>query len=198
MGLLGRQNCGQEHKRDHQELNLACRHFGSIACTILKILSQHFKTERFLGLKILKDTTWSHATHWASQQLWWCQAVAAPSSVQFSCSVVSDWDPIDYSTPGLPVCHQLPEFTQTHVHWVGDAIQPSYPLSFPSPPALNLSQHQGLLNQSVPHIRWPKYWNFSFSISPSNKYSGFISFRTDCPRDSQECSPAPQFESINS
>ena len=68
-------------------------------------------------------------------------------SVHFS-SVTQSWltlrDPMNCSTPGLPVCHQLPEFTQTHVHWVGDAIQPSHPLSSPSPPALNLSQHQGL------------------------------------------------------
>ena len=65
--------------------------------------------------------------------------------VQFSSSVMSDsLRPMDYSTPGLPVHHQLPEFIQTHVHWVGDATQPSHPLSSPSPPALNLSQHQGL------------------------------------------------------
>ena len=80
---------------------------------------------------------------------------------------------MDCSTPGLPVHHQFPEFTQTHIHWVGDAIQSSHPLSFPSPPAFNLSQHQGLC------IRWPKYWSFSFSISPSNEYSGLISFRMD-------------------
>ena len=83
------------------------------------------------------------------------------------------------STPGLPVHHHLPEFTQTHVHRVGDAIQPSHPLSSLYPPAFNLSQHQGLSNESVLHIRWPKYWNFSFSISPSNEYSGLISFRMD-------------------
>ena len=65
-------------------------------------------------------------------------------SVQFSHSVVSDCDPMDCSVTGLPVHCQLPEFTQTHVHWVGDAIQPSHPLSSPSPSALNLSQHQGL------------------------------------------------------
>ena len=67
------------------------------------------------------------------------------SSVQFTCSVVSNslW-PMNRSTPGLPVHHQLPEFTQTHIHWVGGAIQPSHPLSSPSPPALNLSQHQAL------------------------------------------------------
>jgi len=79
--------------------------------------------------------------------------------------------------PGFPVHHQLSELTQTHVHQVGDAIQQSHPLSSPSP-ALNLSQHQGLL-QLVLHIRWAKYWSFSFSISPSNEYSGLISFRMD-------------------
>ena len=80
---------------------------------------------------------------------------------------------------GLPIHHQLPEFIQTHVHWVGDAIQPSHPLSSPLPPAFNLSQHQGLSNESVLHIRWPKYWSFSFSIGPSNEYSRLISFRMD-------------------
>ena len=64
------------------------------------------------------------------------------SSVAQSCPTLCD--PMDHSTPGLPVHHKLPEFTQTHVHWLGDAIQPSHPLSSPSPPALNLSQHQGL------------------------------------------------------
>ena len=68
-----------------------------------------------------------------------------PSSVQFSHSVISDsLQPHDHSAPGLPVHHQLPEFTQTHVHWVSDAIQSSHPLSSPSPLALNLSKHQGL------------------------------------------------------
>ena len=87
---------------------------------------------------------------------------------------------MDWSTPGLPVHHQLPEFTKTHVHWVGDAIQPSHPLSSPSPPALNLSQHQGLFsNESTLRMRWPKYWSFSFSISPSNEHPGLISFRMD-------------------
>ena len=87
--------------------------------------------------------------------------------------------PMDCSTPGLPVHHQLPEFTQTHVHWVGDAVQPSHPLSSPSPPALCLSQHQVLFQWISSHIRWPKYWSFSFIISPSNEYSGFISFWVD-------------------
>ena len=82
-----------------------------------------------------------------------------------------------YCRPRLLVHHQRTEFTQTRVHWVSDAIQPSHPLLSPSP-TLNLSQHQGLF-QSVLHIRWPKYWSFSFSISPSNEYSGLISFRMD-------------------
>ena len=88
-------------------------------------------------------------------------------------------DTMDSSTPGFPVHHQLPELTQTHVHWVGDAIQPSHPLSFPSPPTFNLSQHQGLFSESVLRIRWPKYWSFSFNINPFNEYSGLISFRID-------------------
>ena len=83
------------------------------------------------------------------------------------------------STPGLPVHHQLPEFTQTHIHQVSDAIQPSHPLSPPSPPAFNLSQHQGFANESVLCIRWPKYWSFSVSISPSSEFSGLISFKID-------------------
>ena len=85
---------------------------------------------------------------------------------------------MNHSMPGLPVHHQLPESTQTSVHRVGDAIQPSHPLSSPSP-ALNLSQHQRLSNESALCIRWPKYWSCSFSISPSNEYSGLISFRMD-------------------
>ena len=83
-------------------------------------------------------------------------------------------DPVDCSTPGLPVYHQLPEFTQTHVRWVSDAIQPSHPLSSPSPPAFTLSQHRVFSNESsneVLCIRWPKDWSLRFSISPSNEYS---------------------------
>ena len=104
------------------------------------------------------------------------------SSVQFSSvtqSCPTLCDPMNHSTSGLPVHHQLPEFTQTHVHWVGDAILPSHPLSsfllLPSifPSIMIFS------NESVLCIRWPKYWDFSFSISPSNEYSGLISFRMD-------------------
>ena len=86
---------------------------------------------------------------------------------------------MDCSTTGLLVHHQLLEFTQTPVHWVSDALQPTHPVQFPSPPTFNLSQHQVFSNESVLHITWPKYWSFSFSISPSNEYLGLISFRMD-------------------
>ena len=84
---------------------------------------------------------------------------------------------MDCSTPGLPVLHHLPELAQTHVHYVSDAVQPSHPLLSPSCPAFSLSQHQGLFSESALRIIWPKYC--SFSISPSNDYSGLISFRSD-------------------
>ena len=108
------------------------------------------------------------------------------------------------SMPGLPVHHQLLEFTQTHVHQVHDAIQASHPLSSPSPPAPNPSQHQVFSNKPTLRMRWSKYWSFSFSISPSNEYSRLISFRIDWLISLQskelfkESPPAPQFESINS
>jgi len=94
---------------------------------------------------------------------------------------------MDCSTPGLPVHHQLLEFTQTHVHWVGDTIQPSHPLSSP---LLLLSVFPSIRVfpiESALHIRWPKYWSFSFSISPSYGYSGLISFRIMCVIDVPFC-----------
>ena len=99
-------------------------------------------------------------------------------SVTLSCLTLCD--PMNHSTPGLPVHHQLPEFTETHVHWVSDAIQPSHPLSPLSTLALKLSQLPA--SRSFP-MSWlvtsGEYWSFSFSISPSNEHSGLISFRTD-------------------
>ena len=100
------------------------------------------------------------------------------SSVQ-SLSHVQLCDPMDYSMPGLPVHNQLAEFTQTHVHGFSDAIQPSHPLSSPSPPASIFPSIRVFSNESVLHIWWPKYWSFSFNISPSNEYSGLMSFRMD-------------------
>ena len=98
------------------------------------------------------------------------------SSVQKSHPTLCN--PMDYSMTGFPILHYLPEFAQTHSHWVSDAIQPSHPLSSPSPPAFNLSQHQGLFQWVGSSHRWSKYW--SFSISPSNEYSGLISSSIDC------------------
>ena len=86
-------------------------------------------------------------------------------------------DPMDCSIPGFPVLHCLLEFAQTQVHWVGDVMQPSHPLPSPSPSALNFSRLQGLFQWVGSSHRWLKYW--SFSISPSNEYSGLISFRID-------------------
>ena len=104
---------------------------------------------------------------------WWVQF----SSVTQSCLTLCN--PMGCSTPGLPVHHQIRESTQTHVHWVGDAIQPSHPLSSPSLPAFNLSSIRVFSNESALHIRWPKYWSFSSNVSLSNEYSGLISFRMD-------------------
>ena len=109
-------------------------------------------------------------------------------------------DPMDCSTPGLPVHQQLLESTQTHVHCVGDAIQPS-PLSSPSLPAFSPGIRV-FSNESVLRITWPKCW--SFSISPSNEYSGLISFRMDwsdllaVQGTLRSLLPTPQFKSINS
>ena len=83
------------------------------------------------------------------------------------------------STPGLPVHHQHQKFTQTHVHQVCDAIQPFHPLSSPSPPAPIPPIIRVFSHESTLHMRWPKYWSFSFSISPSNEHAGLISFGMD-------------------
>ena len=100
------------------------------------------------------------------------------SSVQFRCSVISDsLQLLDCSTPGFPVHHQLLEVTQTHVQRVGDAIQPYHPLC---PLILLPSIFPSIMvfsNESTLHMRWPKYWSFSFNVSPSNEHPGLVSFR---------------------
>ena len=102
-------------------------------------------------------------------------------SVTQSCRTLCD--PMDCSTPGLPGHHRLPEPTQAHVHRVGDTVQPPHPLSSPSLPRLFLPSIfpsiRVFSDESALHIRWPKYWSCSFNISPSNEYSGLISFRMD-------------------
>ena len=112
-------------------------------------------------------------------------------------------NPMDCSTPGLPVHHQLPEFTQTHAHWIGDAIQPSHPLSSLLLSPSIFTNIRVFSNESAFRIRWPKYWSFSFNISPSNEKSGLISIRMDwldllAVQGTLESSPTPQFKSINS
>ena len=129
------------------------------------------------------------------------------ASVQFSSVTqlcLTLCDPMNHSTPGLPVHHQLPEFTQTHVHRVRDAIQPSHPLSSPSPPAPNPSQHQSLLQwvnslHEVAKVLEFQFWHHSFQRNPRADLlqNGLVG--SPCsPRDSQESSSTPQFKSINS
>ena len=124
------------------------------------------------------------------------------NSVAQSCPTLCN--PINRSTPGLPVHHQLPEFTQTHVHPLGDAIQPSHPLSSPSPPTFNPSQHQGLFPMSQLFTWGGQSIRVSAlaSVSPMNTqdwsplgWTGWISLQS---KDSWESSPTPQFKNINS
>ena len=112
-------------------------------------------------------------------------------------------DPMDCSMPGFPVHHQLLEFTQTHVYQVSDAIQPSHPLSSPSPPALNLSQHQGLFKWVSSSHQVSKvlefqllHHSFQWKFRTDCLYDGLVGFPCS-PRDSQESSPTPLFKSIN-
>ena len=119
------------------------------------------------------------------------------SSVAHLCPTLCD--PMDCSTPGLPVHHQLSELAQTHVHRVGDAIQPSHPLSSPSPPAFNLSQHQGLFKwvnflHQVAKVLEFQLQHRSYQWTPRTGLVG----SPWSPKDSQESSPTPQFKSINS
>ena len=124
------------------------------------------------------------------------------SSITQSCPNLCNL--MNHSTPGLPVHHQLPEFTQTHVHWVGDAIQPSHPLPSPSPPALNLSQHQGLLkwvsslHQVAKGLEFQlQRQSFQWTARTDLLYDGLV--RSPCTlRDSEQSSPTPQLKSINS
>ena len=112
---------------------------------------------------------------WHKDWTWVCDSLDASYSVQlYSCVwlFATAWTAARQAS--LSITN-----SQTHVHWVSDAIQTSHPLSSPSPPALNLSQHRVFSNESVLHIRWPKYWSFSFNISPSNEHPGLISFRMD-------------------
>ena len=159
--------------------SMDCSPAGSTVCGILQarihLLQGIVRTQR-LNPSLL---------HWQTDSL----PLAPPgkplitfSSVQFSpvaqlCPTFCD--PMDCNTPGLPVHHQLPKLTHIYVHWVGDAIQPSHPQLSPSPPAFNLSQHQGLFQWVSSSHQVAKGLEFQFNISPSNEYSGLISLRMD-------------------
>ena len=122
------------------------------------------------------------------------------SSVAQSCPTLCNT--MDCSMPGLPVNHQLREFTQTHVHWVDDAIQPSHPLSSPFPPTFSLSQHEGLFKwvsslHQVAKVLEFQHQSFQWTPRTDLLQNGLVG--SPCsPRDSQESSPTPQFKSINS
>ena len=129
------------------------------------------------------------------------------NSVQFSSVAqlcLTLCDPMNHSTPSLPVHHQLPEFTQTHVHRVSDAIQPSHPLSSPSPPAPNPSQHQSLFQRvnsshEVAKILEFQLQHYSLQRTPrADLLQNGLGGPPCSPKDSQESSPTPQFKSINS
>ena len=128
----------------------------------------------------LNSPTWLVATFSGNADLISLQNISVIQFISVTQSCLTLCNPMNHSTPGLPVQHKLPEFTQTHVHRVGDAIQPSHPLSSPSPPAPQPLPASGKeSSESALRIRWPKYWSFSFSISPSNEHPGLISFRMD-------------------
>ena len=135
---------------------------------MLKVKLQYFG-------HLCKDLThWKRLWCWERLNLFFL-SISPFSSVQFISVTqlfLTPCDPMDHSMPGLPVHHQLQEFTQTHIHWVGDALQPSHPMPSPSPPALNLSQHQSLFQWVISLHRWPKY-NFTlynrFQVHPSHQ-----------------------------
>ena len=163
--------------RPYRSKSCLCLFKERLACGISRLTVIFFST---VSLKILCQIVQSFKLYFLTagnqylHHIWYWFA-----AVQFSCSVVSDslW-PHGLQHARLPCPSPAPRVVQTHVRWVGDVIQPSHPLSSPSP-AFNLSQHQGLSNESVLHIRWPKYWSFSFSSSLSSEHSGLISFRID-------------------
>ena len=138
----------------------------------ISLISSCWKREKGKWMRG-KENEWEREAHGITQL----------SSIAQSCLTLCD--PMNHSTPGLPVHHQLPEFTQTHAHQVSDAIQPSHPLAHPPlcrpllllppiPPSIKVFSYESTL-----HMRWPKHWNFSFSIISSKEIQGLTSFRMD-------------------
>ena len=181
-----------------------------VLCCLLLLLPSVFASTRVFANESALQTRWPKYWNFSfsfkistSNEY----SVLISFTIQFSCSIMSSsfaTPCMDCSMPGFPVLHQLPELAQTHVHQVGDTIQPFHSLLSPFPPVFNLSQHQGLLQWVSSSHQVAKVLDFSFNISPSNEYSGLISFRmglvgSPCsPKDSQESSPTPQLKSINS
>ena len=145
---------------------------------------------------------WADPGHLALGFSWYtAQESTRCCSVIKSCPALCD--PMDCSMPGFPVLHYLLGFAQTHVHWVCHAIQPSHPLSIPSPLPSVLPSIRIFSSESALRIRWPKYWSFRFRINPSNEYSGSIFFSIDwfdllAVQGTLKSLPAPKFKSINS
>ena len=141
----------------------------SNSCDPMDCSPQGTSVHRILQARILEWVAISFSKPWFSSVQF--------SSVAQSCLTLCD--PMNYSTPGLPVHHQLLEFTQTHVHGVSDAIYPSHPLSSPFPLPPIPPSFRVFSNESTLCMRWPKYWSFSFSVIPSKEIPGLISFRMD-------------------
>ena len=180
--------------------SVATAEFSKFAGILSEALSQHY-------LRIWKSSTRIPSPALAlfvDFYYFWNKTRLEIRSVQFSCSVVSTFcNPMNHSTPGFPVHHQLPEFTQTHVHWVGDAIQPYHPRRSPCPPAPNPFQHQGLFqwvnsSHEVAKVLEFQIQHQSFQWTPRTDllWNGLVGSLYS-PTDSQESSPTPQFKSIN-
>ena len=165
-------------------------------------LAHHLHYQSITGTPLQSLTSFYHLSNKWSKPPSSLLCIITVSSVAQSRPTLCN--PVDFSMPGLPVHHQLPKFAQTHVHWVSDAIQPSHPLSCPSPPAFNLSQHQGLFQWVTSCHQVAKVLEFqlqdqSFQWTPRTDllWDGLVG--SPCsPRDSQASSPTPQFKSINS
>ena len=155
------------------------RHSSQLATWIISPITKDTTRRQLFWLRPIRSL--KDMSKFVKKELQWTNLfnpiLSSFSSVAQSCLTLCD--PMDCSMPGFPVHHQLPEHIQTHVHWVRYDIQLSHPLSSPSPPAFNLPSIRVFSNESVLHIRWPNYWTFSFSLSPSNEYSGLNPFRLD-------------------
>ena len=135
-----------------------------------RLVDHHlFYKQSFIGTQPCLFTFIHGCIHVTRAKMNICNKTCSVRSVTQSCPTLCD--AMDCSMPGFPVHHHLPELAHTHVYQVGDAMQPSHPLLLPSPPAFNLSQHQGLFKWvSCLHQVAKNYWSFSFSIRPSNEY----------------------------